>query len=147
MRWLDFVTMPSLPFMLLPKALTGDAPDRRRRPRLRLAYAIRLHRPGGEALVETKTHDLSCEGFFCIADRAFSPHDKVECELVIPTGRPDQLFEQDIILRCRAEVVRVEWQGSGGAFGVACRFADYTLDRQIVEQNLTLETVDLAGQR
>jgi hypothetical protein len=144
---LDFVTMSSLPFMLLPKLVTGDAPDRRRRPRLKLAYAIRLRRPGGEVLVETRTQDLSCEGFFYMSERAFLPHDKLECELVIPGDKPEQWLEQDIVLRCRAEVVRVEWQGSGGGFGVACRFADYTLDQQIVEQSLMLESFDLAGQR
>lgn len=133
--------------MLLPKIVTGDAPDRRRRPRLGLAYAIRLQRPGGEVVVETTTHDLSCEGFFCISDQAFLPHDTLECELVIPAGKPDQSFEQDIVLRCRAEVVRVEWERAGSAFGVACRFADYTLERQIVEQNLMVESFDLAGQR
>ena len=57
--------------MLLPKVVTGVEPDRRRRPRLRLAYPIRLHQPGEEVLVEAKTEDLSCEGFFCISERVF----------------------------------------------------------------------------
>jgi hypothetical protein len=132
---------------MLPKVMTGDAPDRRRRPRLRLAYPVRLHPPRGEARVETQTEDLSCEGFFCISDRAFLPHETLECELVIPSGTPDQLVDHSMVLRCRAEVVRVSSQGHGGEFGVACRFADYTLDQQIAEESPTRESFDLASQR
>jgi hypothetical protein len=123
--------------MLLPKTVTEDAPDRRRRPRLRLAYPVRLRHLGDEEPVETKTEDLSCEGFFCISDHLFSPHETVECELVIPSGEPCQpVPEHDIVLRCRAEVVRVVPAGPGGMFGVACRLADYFIDQEIVEGNL-----------
>jgi len=125
--------------MLLTKVVTGVAPDRRRRPRLRLAYPIRLHQSGEEVRVEAKTEDLSCEGFFCISDRVFSPHDRLECELIIPSDKPGQLGEQNMVLRFRAEVVRVVPQGAGGAFGVACQFADYTIAQQIVARNLVAE--------
>jgi PilZ domain len=115
--------------MLLPKVTVGDTPDRRRRPRVRLAYPVRLIQPGLDVRVETKTEDLSCEGFFCISERVFSPHETLECELVIPGGKPSQPApERDMVLRCRAEVVRVEPQSRSGAFGVACRFADYTIE-------------------
>lgn len=124
--------------MLLPKVVPGVAPDRRRRPRLRLAYPIRLHQSGEEVRVEAKTQDLSCEGFFCISERVFSAHQTLECELVIPGDEPGQRVEHDMVLRFRAEVVRVVPQGPGGAFGVACRFADYTIARQIVARDLEL---------
>jgi hypothetical protein len=69
----------------------------------------------------------------------FSPHETLECELVIPSDEPGRLVEHDMVLRCRAEVVRVAPRGPGGSFGVACRFADYTIDRQIVARDLTME--------
>lgn len=125
--------------MLLTKVVTGVEPDRRRRPRVRLAYPIRLHQPGEGVRVEAKTEDLSCEGFFCISERVFPPHETLECELVIPSDKPGQLLEHDMVLRFRAEVVRVVPQGHGGAFGVACRFVDYTIARQIDARNLMLE--------
>jgi hypothetical protein len=125
--------------MLLPKVVTGAAPDRRRRPRLRLAYPIRLHQPSEEVLVEAKTEDLSCEGFFCISERVFPPHETLECELVIPSDEPGQPVEHDIVLRFRAEVVRVVPQGPEGVFGVACRFADYTITREIVGRDVMVE--------
>ena len=125
--------------MLLTNVVTGAAPDRRGRPRLRLAYPIRLHQPGEEVRVEAKTEDLSCEGFFCISDRVFLPHDTLECELVIPSDKPGQPGEQSMVLRFRAEVVRIVPQDVDGAFGVACRFADYTIAQQIVARNLMAE--------
>jgi hypothetical protein len=120
--------------------VTGDEPDRRRRPRLRLAYQVRLYQLGEEVVrVETKTEDLSCEGFFCISERGFTPHETIECELVIPSDKPGQPAEHDMVLRCRAEVVRVVPQGRGTTFGVACRFADYTVFRQIAVKGLMVE--------
>jgi hypothetical protein len=135
----DFVISWSF-LMLMPKVMTGDAPDRRRRPRLRLAYPVRLRQPGEELRVETKTEDLSCEGFFCISEHVFAPHDTLECELVIRGDDPGPVVvEQNLVLRCRAEVVRVVPRGPSGTFGVACRFADYKIGRQSVDRDLTME--------
>jgi hypothetical protein len=94
---------------LLPIPLTelaGEALDRRRRPRLRLAYSLRLRRPGATAAVETTTEDISCEGFYCISPLPFAPDEKLECELVIPTEEPGHPLDL-VVLRCRARVIRV----------------------------------------
>ena len=124
---------------MLAIVVKGDVPDRRRRSRLRLTYPLRLYRPGEVSRIETKTQDISCEGFFCITDRVFSPSEFLECELVIPSAELGQPLERDMILRCRAEVVRVVQQGGETAFGVACRLADYTIGRQRVEQDAQVE--------
>lgn len=125
--------------MLLPVFVTGDSPDRRRRPRLRLTYPLRLHRPGDTSQIETKTEDISCEGFFCITDHMFSPREFLECELVILGAELREPLERDMVLRCRAEVVRVVPRAGETVFGVACRLADYTIGRQIVERDLPVE--------
>jgi hypothetical protein len=114
--------------MLLPRVSTGDALDRRRRPRFRLAYPVRLRQPGEIVGVETKTEDLSCEGFFCLSERLFSSYQTLECELIIAGDLLGQPIEHVMVIHCRAEVVRVVPRGRGAAFGVACRFADYTID-------------------
>jgi hypothetical protein len=132
---MDFVTLWSL-LLLLPSVVGSDAPDRRRRPRFRLAYPIRLHQPGEDVRVEAKTENLSCEGFFCISERVFSPHQTLECELVIPSDTGGQPVEHDLVLRFRAEVVRVVPQGPEGTVGVACRFAYYTIAQQIFARDL-----------
>jgi hypothetical protein len=126
----------------MPKSVAGESPERRRRKRFRLSYPVRFREPGEKVRVETRTEDLSCQGFFCISQRVFSPYETLACELIIPSGALGHLVVvHDMILRCRAEVIRVVPLDPGGPFGVACRFADYTIDveRQIVAQNLTLE--------
>lgn len=114
---------------MLPVILTGEAPERRRRPRLMLAYPVRLFRIGYGSRVETKTVNISCEGFFCITKSVFSPREKLDCELVLASDN-DRLADEAIVLHCRAEVVRVVRQNENSTFGLACRVADYTVERQ-----------------
>ena len=115
---------------MLTTPVPGDAPDRRRRPRLKLAYPLRLFRPGKGSRIDTKTEDISCEGFFCITGSLLSPNEQLECELVIPAGHNGWVHDEPIVRRCRVEVVRVERQKENLFFGVACRVADYTIERE-----------------
>jgi hypothetical protein len=110
-----------------PTKINGEPPERRRRPRLRLSYALSLHRPGEASSVETKTEDISCEGFFCISEIPFAPHEIVECYLVIPRDTLRIPVGRDLILHCTAEVVRVARNRAESSFGIACRLEDYTL--------------------
>jgi hypothetical protein len=118
--------------------LNGDVPDRRSRPRLRLSYPLFLFRLGEASGIETRTEDISCEGFFCISESPFALHEMVECELVIPAGEPRNPTDRDLLMRCRAHVIRVVRQRSSG-FGVACRLEDYTLRRVPAEPLLVPE--------
>lgn len=113
----------------LTTPVPADAPDRRRRPRFRLACPLRLFRPGDGSVIDTKTRDISCEGFFCVTGSLLSPNEQLECELAIPAGHNGSGHDEPIVLRCRAEVVRVERQQENLFFGVACRVADYTIER------------------
>lgn len=119
--------------MLLPIMFPSESPDRRRRPRLRLAYSVRLERPGEATATVTKTENVSCEGFFFLTDRRFAPSDVLDCELLIPGEDPDWASEPGIVLRCRVEVVRVVAQADH-SYGVACRLADYTIGHQIAAE-------------
>jgi len=122
-----------------PVVLTGDPPDRRRRPRLRLAYRVRLRRPGDTSPMETKTQNVSCEGFFCTIEGAFSPGESLDCELVISNQELGRSAELAMVLRCRAEVVRVAPQPGTRSVGLACRLADYTIGRQTIEHDVADE--------
>jgi len=110
-----------------PTIVTGEALERRRRPRLTLAYPVRLFRVGSRSRIETKTENVSCEGFLCITESFFSPREKLDCELVLTTAS-GRTADEAIILRCRAEVVRVERHNENFTFGVACRVSDYTVE-------------------
>src|ERR1700722_14758943 len=95
--------MSTQTLLLKPAALM----ERRRHPRLRLSYLLRLFRPGYAAGIEPTTEDLSCDGFYCISDHPVAPHEMSECELLIPSDQTGDAWESDLVLRCRAEVVRV----------------------------------------
>jgi hypothetical protein len=110
-----------------PGVAAEAAPERRHHPRLRLSYRLRLFRPGQSVGIETKTEDLSCDGFYCISDRPILRHERIECELLIP-GEPG---DSDLVLRCRAEVVRVTKEPLEPRFGVACRLEAYTVNHNI----------------
>lgn len=124
--------------MMLPMLSSNDTPDRRRRRRLRLAYPLRLYRSGEASRTETKTEDISCEGFFCVTNHPFSPFETLECELLIPVQEEGQP-EYDIILRCQAQVVRVVQRVDDAAFGIACRLSDYTIRSEIIDRDLAME--------
>jgi len=121
---------PPPPVSLLSVVLPGDRPDRRRRRRLRLAYPLRLRRDGEADPIDTKTEDVSCEGFYCISNRDVALHENLECELVIPGDNPG-LMERDIVLRCRAEVTRVVPLDHRATFGVGCRLVNFTIEQSI----------------
>jgi hypothetical protein len=77
--------------------------------------------------METKTQDLSCEGFSCISERWFPVHQVLECDLVIPGEKVGRPMCRNLVLRGRAEVVRVVANGNGGAFNLACRYEEYAI--------------------
>ena len=107
------------------------AADRRRHPRVRLSYLLRLFQHGHSAGIETQTEDLSCGGFYCILDHPVLPNEKIECELLIPGELPGDPWDSDLVLRCRAEVVRVDPDPLASTFGVACRLEAYTVNRNM----------------
>ena len=116
--------------------------DRRRRPRLRLSYPLRLFRPGDDAPIHTTTEDVSCEGFYCITQFKSSPLDILECELEIPSKDSGLSTGDRIILHCQVRVVRVVPRTADSTFGLACQLADYTIGHQICEE----ETPELLAQ-
>ena len=114
--------------------MIGIPPNRRGRQRLKLPYSIVLHRMGETAGVHTATEYISSDGFFCISDQPFSPNEKLDCEVVIPTQDPKSPGGQSLVLHCRAEVVRVVTDGTKPGYGLACRLKDYTVGRTILKQ-------------
>ncbi len=126
--------------MAQPVIEASNVPDRRRRPRLKLACPVRLYRLDETSWIDTTTEDISCEGFFCVTSRIFSPRETLECELLIPSEQFCQPGENEVILHCRAEVVRIEPKADSKAYGMACRLMDYTLDLQIDSARPTSES-------
>lgn len=130
----------------MPRIVIGNA-ERRQRQRLRLAYPLRIHLPGEPVWVETKTEDLSSEGFFCVSERPFSLHQFLDCELVIAAEELDRPVGNSLVLRCRAQVVRVVRNGHEGPYGLAFHLEDFTIHRQPIERNRAFEPFNLFAAR
>jgi PilZ domain len=115
--------------------MKGNPWDRRARQRMKLPYSIVLYRLGEAAKIETTTEDISSEGFYCISEQPFSPNEKLECEVIIPSEDRGPSLEDSLVLRCRAEVIRVVADGLKPGFGLACRLQDYKVGRQNLKQH------------
>ena len=122
--------------VLKQRDMIGTPADRRRRQRLKLPYSIVLHRIGEPTGVQTATEYISSDGFFCISEQPFSPNENVDCEVVIPS-QDSTCDAESLVLRCRAEVIRVVTDGINPGYGLACRLKDYTVGRTILKQTRT----------
>ena len=100
------------------------ARERRRRTRVQVHWPVCFIRPGTADIVETVTHDLSSDGFYCLANTAFVPGEIRECTLGVPMHRPHSGDRVRPVL-CRVRVIRVEALGEDGTYGLGCRIEDY----------------------
>lgn len=108
-----------------PTEETGSVlQERRKRTRIQVHWPIYFLRPGSSEFVETVTHDLSSEGFYCLADTAFIPGEIRECTLGVPVHHPNGTAQVRPVL-CRVRVIRVEALRDDGFYGVGCRIEDY----------------------
>src|SRR4051812_43746253 len=90
---LAFMSAKSVPMHPFVNGATGSEsshPDRRRRARLRVHWPLVFRGESG-AVVETVTHNLSSDGFYCQADIPFLPGDVRRCTLSVPAYHPDDL--------------------------------------------------------
>jgi len=110
----------------LEKAPGGHAPapsERRQRARTRLHWPLLLFRNQSREAIESVTHDLSSQGFYCLASVPFRVGETLICTMKVPTHDPNgKLLERN--LECRVRVVRVKPE-SDSRFGVACQIEDY----------------------
>lgn len=98
--------------------------ERRRRARVQVHWPICFIRPGTAGIVETVTHDLSSDGFYCLANTAFVPGEIRECTLGVPMHNSNSGDRVRPVL-CRVRVIRVEALGEAGFYGLGCRIEDY----------------------
>ena len=74
--------------------------------------------------MESRTRNVSSEGFYCLCPELLVPGEELECVILIPAEDPK--FREDALgLQCRARVVRVEKSDREGLFGIGCRMEDY----------------------
>jgi hypothetical protein len=96
--------------------------ERRKRPRLMLHWPVHLFRQSAKAAIESKTENLSSEGFYCRSAQPIRLGEHLRCDIVIPAtsfGYP----RPSVVLRCGVTVLRVERVHD--AFGLGCHIDDY----------------------
>lgn len=98
--------------------------ERRRRARVQVHWPICFLRPGTTENLETVTHDLSSDGFYCLVNTAFVPGEIRECTLGVPMHQSNSGDRARPVL-CRVRVIRVEALGEDGFYGVGCRIEDF----------------------
>ena len=99
--------------------------ERRKQRRLPLRWPIRLTAPP-LGTINTKTENLSAQGFFCFLESTLALGSILDCSLTIPNYNPAAAEAMRSIL-CQAEVVRLEVSGKKSGIGVGCRILDFTL--------------------
>jgi hypothetical protein len=103
----------------------GPAPetDRRQRVRVALSLPIRLFRGDDSRPFDTRTRNVSSEGFYCVVTEPFTAGERIRCILTLPSFHP--VHRDDVItLDCRARVVRVEALVPPN-FGIGCSIEGY----------------------
>jgi len=98
--------------------------ERRKRVRAQLHWPLCFSGSGANETVQSVTHDLSSDGFYCVANGKFVPGETRECTLVVPTHHPSG-GNPSLPVRCKVRVVRVEVLGEDGFYGVGCKIEDY----------------------
>ena len=121
-----YVERPELPDQPLPI-------ERRKRVRAQVHWPVFFAQPGRDDAIQTVTHDLSSNGFYCIANLAFVPGETRECTLVVPTHNPHG-GQPVVPVLCKVRVIRVEVVGDDGLYGVGFRIEDYRFSQQPVNR-------------
>ncbi|HXA06696.1 MAG TPA: PilZ domain-containing protein [Bryobacteraceae bacterium] len=98
--------------------------ERRKRNRIALHWPVYLRRDPSATPVESRTENLTSNGFYCLAKEPFQLGEQLECTIAIPAGAFGY-SESSIRLQCRVKVMRVENQSEN--FGLGCYIEDYEL--------------------
>jgi hypothetical protein len=103
----------------------GPGPERRKRQRVSVCWTVSLLRENAQRPIQSRTANLSSDGFYCLVSIPLTVGEKIWCDIVIPSP-----VTTGISLHCRATVLRVESTVGESVYGVACRMEDYTVVRR-----------------
>jgi PilZ domain len=101
----------------------STARDRRKRTRAQVHWPLSFL-SGTAEIIQTMTHNISSDGFYCIANARFVPGETRDCMLAVPTHSPHS-DSPALPVRCKIRVIRVEMFAEGGFCGVGCQIVDY----------------------
>ncbi len=100
--------------------------ERRTRQRAALQWVVYVARAGGKHRVNSRTSNVSSQGFYCLVQEPFEPGERVECTMVIPV--PKSSNPEDVLwLRCQAKVLRVDVMTPNTTCGIAFQIEEYSV--------------------
>jgi hypothetical protein len=120
---------------LTPDAFTGIRlpaedghahPEKRGSLRLPLRWHAYVARAGAAHPLRCETKNLSSHGFYCVLNESLTVGEGISCDLVVPT-HISRNYQDVLLIRCQAWVLRVEKTSAGEGYGAACRIEDYCL--------------------
>jgi hypothetical protein len=100
-------------------------PDRRRRRRVDLHWTVYLWPDETAQPIRSETRNICSGGFYCIVEQPLMPGEWIECDIFVPST--DNPHEDLLVLRSCVQVLRVEVNGTGSRYGLACRIEDYSV--------------------
>jgi hypothetical protein len=105
-----------------------NQPDDRYRPRpssrLKLACLVLLRQPTRRQMLNALIETVQCEAIYCISPEPFVPLAELRCEIVTSAIDPETSLQKQLLLRCRAEVLRVVADRHLPGWGIASRVLD-----------------------
>src|SRR5712692_689135 len=122
METLPIVGNKAQSFIMLPNF------ERRKKNRMALRWPVFLNRIGDTRSIESKTENLSSQGFYCISTEPFAPGERLECVLSSPPADWDD--DATLRLLCLVQVMRVEAMGLDSSFGLAVKIEDFAVSRR-----------------
>lgn len=113
--------------------------ERRKHARLPLSCTAYLMRSGAAELIETRTKNISVDGFYCFVSENLFVGEYIRCIVVVPafnTEHPESMLS----LHCSAKVVRVDWMGARS--GIACHIEEYRVGPVVPDGNFRMPRFD-----
>lgn len=98
--------------------------ERRKQPRAKVCWPVRLFRMSSDTVIESITRNLSSVGFYCLSPVPLDFSEAVLCILSLPAHDP-RSKRRELPLHCQVRVVRVDTEAQQGLTGIACRIEDY----------------------
>ncbi len=98
--------------------------ERRRRLRAQVHWGLTLHAHADGSAVETRTENVSSEGFYFLSEHPAIPGQVIHCTMMVPWH--GGAGEGPLCLQCQARVVRVQPESEAGRFGIGCRIERYS---------------------
>jgi PilZ domain len=114
----------------------GEVTERRRRARTRVRWQVRFLQGEDVSGFLTTTQNLSSEGFYCLSPVLLRPGDRTLCILEVPTNQSSGI----LLLKCKAQVIRVEPVNPDGFYGVGCHIEDYWFRRSREDPAMEVRT-------